>query len=196
MAITQQLDHAEQAAGLLLGVYQEKPRIRALLLSYVARCQELDNAIWGVIVKRLIDNAEAAQLDAIGRIVGEPRNGKVDALYRVYVLARIRINWSKGQPRDVIEVLRIVEAQAFRYREYYPASILVEYVGPPPSTTPAVLVDLAKQAKPAGVRLQLVAPTASNQFTVTPVGGASDPALGLGHLGSTTYGGFLSSVYA
>ncbi len=195
MAITQQLDHAEQAAGLLLGVYQEKPRIRALLLSYVARCQELDDAIWGVIVKRLIDNAEAAQLDAIGRIVGEPRNGKVDALYRVYVLARIRINWSKGQPRDVIEVLRIVEAQSFRYREYYPASILIEYLGLPPAALPTVLVDLAKQAKPAGVQLQLVAPTASNQFIVTTVGGSSAPTLGLGHFGSVIYGGYLSSAY-
>lgn len=155
MPITHITDHADQALLLLLEQYQDKPRLRGLLLSYVNRCQELEDAAWDVIIRRMIENAADAQLDTIGRIVGETRKGRADDLYRIWILARIAINKSHSHASDIITVLRIVEAEPFRYREFYPAAVLIEFTdalaGPPQD-----LRDIAEQTAAAGVRVDLV----------------------------------------
>jgi hypothetical protein len=155
MTIVKVEDHADQAVGLLIEQYQEKPRLEALLLSYIDEGQEIENALWDVYWKRLIDNAEGAQLDTIGRIVGEPRRSRPDATYRLYVLARIRVNWSHGHARDVIEVLRIVEPATFNFFEYYPAACDVEYDGAP-TASGQDLANLGGAAVAAGVRFGVV----------------------------------------
>lgn len=155
MGITRLTDHAEQALALLLSQYQDKPRLAALLSSYVRRCQELEDATWDVLTLRLIDDAADEQLDAIGRLVGEVRDGKDDATFRLFILTRIRINLSFGHADDVIDVLNLVETADFILREFYPATMVVEFLA---ATTrdATVLIGLARRAKSAGVRLQLV----------------------------------------
>jgi hypothetical protein len=155
MPITRIDDHAEQAVGLLIEQYQNKPRLEALLLSYVDEAQDLENAFWDVFWKRLIDNAEGAQLDTIGSIVGEARRSRPDSIYRLYVLARIRINWSHGHPRDVIEVLRIVDPATFTFFEQFPAACDVEYDGAP-AASGQDLANLGGAAVSAGVRFGVV----------------------------------------
>jgi hypothetical protein len=195
MTLAQVTDHAEQAPELLLEQYREKPRIKALLLSYVRRCQELDDAVWDVIVKRLIDDAENAQLDAIGRIVGEERDGKPDATYRIYIAARIRINRSHGHPGDVIDVIRLIEASAFRYLEYFPASADIEFTEPP-LAAPGHLLAIAQQARSAGVRLGLVASILADANSIigsteegelSNLQGGADDAETVGGVGANAY---------
>jgi hypothetical protein len=129
MALVKTDDHIDQAQGLLIDQYAERPRLAAFLASFSARCQEAEDMLWDVLWKRLIDNAEGHQLDMIGKIVGEPRRDRADNIYRLFVLARIRINWSQGTPNDVIDVVGLVQgsANSFRYREVYPASLEVVF---------------------------------------------------------------------
>jgi hypothetical protein len=148
-------NHWEQAQELLLEQYKRAPRFLAWLKSYVDRVQTLENAIWDVIVSRIVETAVGVQLDAIGNLVVEPRNGKSDEVYRLYVLARIRLNWSNGKAVDIIEVLRIVEAAGFRYLEYPPASIDVEYTSPP-AASGIDLAAIAQQARATPIRLGVV----------------------------------------
>jgi hypothetical protein len=123
-------DHEEQAYGLFLEQYSEKPRLAALLASYAQEIQELEDAIWAVRLGRFLDNAVGAQLDVIGKLVGEPREGRADNVYRVLITGKIRVNWSLGRPKDVIETVRAVQGpeNTHRYVSVFPASFEVVFL--------------------------------------------------------------------
>lgn len=156
MALTHITDHEAQAEELLLEQYKGKPRVLALLLSFIRRCQELEDAAWDVIVQRMIDHAEGAQLDAIGRIVGQVRGEQDDDTYRVYLTARIRVNHSVGTPNDLLDVLSLIETAAFEYTEHPPATTLILYEEP--ETVPQqALIDLLRATRATGTALFILA---------------------------------------
>jgi hypothetical protein len=156
MPLTKIEDHVQQGLGLLISQYRDKPRITALLSSYLRRVQELEDAIFDVLVARLIDNAVGVQLAAIGRIVGQTNEaGWDDDTYRLFIKARIRANQSNGHGDDVIDVLNLVEAADFVLSEVYPAAMYVDFIEAP-DAAPAILIELARRAKGGGVRLQLL----------------------------------------
>lgn len=155
MAYTKISTHVRDGLGLLLGQYKGRPRLAALISSYLRRVQELEDAAWDVRVKRFVDDAADAQLDAIGRIVGEQRLGRDDATFRLFILARIRVNMSFGHADDVIDVLNVVETADFVLHEYYPATMFAEY-SDDLTVDAVVLIEIARMAKSAGVRLQIL----------------------------------------
>ncbi len=58
---------------------------------------------------RAVDNAVGAQLTAIGKLVGQPRDGVTDdELYRRYVRARIATNKSDGVIDDILSIADLV----------------------------------------------------------------------------------------
>ncbi len=149
-------DHAEQGEALLLAQYRERPRLKALLFSYLRRVQEVEDAAFDLLAGRLIDGATGALLAVIGRIVGQPNEGGWDdTTYRTFVKARIRVNMSNGQGDDVIDVMNLVDGSDFVLREYFPALMLVDFAVPT-LIDPRILVILARDTKAAGVRLQLL----------------------------------------
>jgi hypothetical protein len=156
MPLTKIEDHAEQAEGLLLSQYKGKPRIKALLLSYIRRVQELEDAAFDLLVARLIDEATGYLLEVIGRIVGQANEGSWDDdTYRIFIKARIRVNQSNGHGDDIIDVLNLVETADFILSEVYPAAMYVDFEEPT-TVDPVILISLARGAKGAGVRLQLL----------------------------------------
>lgn len=149
-------DHVERGLALLLSQYREKPRIAALLSSYLRRVQELEDAIIDVEIARLIDNAVGYLLAAIGRIVGQANEGGWDDdTFRLFIKARIRANQSNGHADDVIDVLNLVEAADFVLSEVYPAAMYVDFVTET-DASPIILMELARRAKGGGVRFQML----------------------------------------
>ncbi len=49
--------------------------------------------------------SEGAQLDVIGRIVGQPRPGSDDETYRTYIAVRILANRSAGTPEEIYSIV-------------------------------------------------------------------------------------------
>jgi len=119
--------HTQQALGRLIEFWKNDVTIRGLMADYIDEVQELENAIWDVIVLRLPDFAAGVNLDTLGSIVGADREGRGDAQYRVRIKAQIRINSSFGRPKDVIGVLRMVESGRFRYVHVGPAEFRIDY---------------------------------------------------------------------
>lgn len=193
--LAQIADYAVEAESRPISQYQGRPRLLALILSYVNRCQELEDAAWDVILRRMIDNAEDSQLDTIGKIVGQLRNGQDDATYRIYITARIRINRSQGHPDDVIDVLQLIDSAVFSYSEFYPCAAWIEY-SEPPTASAAVLFDLARLAIASGVQLFLVAETQTDGFLFgdDTVGGQVDATHGLSNEAEST-GGYLAGIW-
>lgn len=205
-------DHTEQALGLLIGQYQDLPRMSGLVSAHTNRAQELEDITWDVINKRLLDytdrngnpaHAVGAQLDAIGRLVGRGRHGQDDATYLIYIRAQIYLNKSQGLRDQVIGLMTLVQSADFTYTEYYPGVVYLEFTEPtqtasPLAASPAVLLDLAQRAVSGGVRVYLVMPGtsgAANSFAFSNFGAANAHSRGFGQLGSMAYGGKLASEY-
>lgn len=70
--------------------------------------QSLELVLQQLLVERSIDTAIGAQLDIIGKIVGQPRNGLDDDTYRRYCRARIAANKSDGTVENLITVTDLV----------------------------------------------------------------------------------------
>lgn len=68
--------------------------------------QDLERAFQSILTILDIDNSEGAQLDTIGRIVGQPRSGLADATYRTYLRARIQANRSDGSSEELYDVFK------------------------------------------------------------------------------------------
>ena len=167
--IAQVNDHVAAGLALLIQQYQGAPRLEGLLTSYLNRVQELEDAIWSVILGRLIDYAIGVQLDVLGRLVGQRRDGAADEIYRTRIRARIAANRSLGTGDDLIRVALLASGSdpaLMFYSELQPATVHVELLQTDPTIAP-VVVELLRVAKAPGVALQLLFTeyAAANSFT-------------------------------
>jgi hypothetical protein len=153
--------HTPLALSRLIERWKGKPNLAALLASYTDQLQLLENVLWDIVTMRLPDYAAGTQLDTIGRIVGEPRQGQSDAQYRPRLKVRIRINQSFGTADDVIEVLQMLDpSSVFSYTELGSAAFAVEYSLPPTSAVVASQVPrLVSQTRAAGVGATVTIPS-------------------------------------
>lgn len=190
------LGHVETGLGRLIERWKAdvNPNFGALVSSVLEEIQEFENAAWIVIYGRMIDYAENAQLDMLGRIVGQDRSGLSDDAYRARIRVRIRINQSIGTPKDVIAVLRMLDPSRFRFTEFGAAAFRVDYLEPP--STAAVgsqIPAIVRDTRAAGVSGLVTMPVDRVDGRDCLHGSAYDPTLNVsvGHSSSydTTTGG-------
>lgn len=141
-------DLVEQGLNRLPSQFQGKPIVEGVLKSYLEQLELAQLDIFAILNGRGISTAIGAQLDLIGKIVGEARKGRTDEPYRQALYLRIFINNSEGTPNDLIQLLKIsTQASATGYWEHYPASVHLLTNGTIDSSLPSSL----KKAAPAGV---------------------------------------------
>jgi hypothetical protein len=102
------IDHVAGALSRLLEQFKNKPNVVALVSALVGVMQPLEAALWALYTQRQLATAFGAQLDVLGSIVGQPRNGLSDSDYARYLNARIATNVSDGRVEDLITVTRSV----------------------------------------------------------------------------------------
>lgn len=155
--MTRLLTHSVDAGRMLLTQFRGRPRIEAVAEAVGERAQGVEDVLWQVLTLRSLDSATGAQLDGIGAVIGEARQGRIDDVYRLYLRARIRLNISSGTGEDLLAILGLVLAGANRVRlvQTPPASLFVELTGAlvDPATDVASIVGAAISA---GVRVQLI----------------------------------------
>jgi len=154
-------DHVAAATSRLCEQFKTKPNIKNLLATLVAPAQALENALWQLLTQRTIDQAIGVQLDALGTIVGRPRDGVTDdEIYRRYVRAQISVNKSHGSVEDILTIARLVvndARAALIVRNEGVAAFTLIVVGVAMSdAVAAVLIKLTIRAAAAGVRPILV----------------------------------------
>lgn len=181
------VDHVAAAIDRL-PVQFRKPRIEAILRAVIAPLQRAENAFQELFDERGVDTAIGAQLDAIGFVVGQPRNGYDDDEYRRQVRARIATNKSRGTFADLIGVIGLViddAAATIRGRRSGTAAVRFNIEDVATSDAVAdILIGFLREAKAAGVRLTLITGSTppAGWFTWGAAG------LGFGDLGQTTGG--------
>lgn len=146
MLPTQSTTLDADAKALLISQFRGKPAIEGFLSAWIAPLQELENVLWDVINLRVLSVATNAQLDTLGDLVGEPRLGRTDTDYRAAIRVRIKVNRSKGQSEDVLQVAKLLDA-ACTYDEFAPLAWEVTSWNP---SSPGDFIRLLTQAKAAG----------------------------------------------
>ena len=107
MALTKKTDHVTEALGNYIQRFKNKPRLMALTTAYLEQIQDLEDALFQLITDRTIETAVGPQLDGIGSIVGEDREGRDDDDYRLAIRVRILLNLTDGTIEQVIEILKL-----------------------------------------------------------------------------------------
>lgn len=133
--------------------------IEKLVATLATPFQSLENALQQLLTERSVDTAVGAQLDVIGKLVGQPRNGLVDADYRRYVRARVATNRSTGVVDDLINITELIvyDDDAYIKVESQSIATVVLRVEDLAITTGVanILIDFLNDAVSAGVRVIL-----------------------------------------
>lgn len=101
--------HINDGLQLLTSQFKDKPIVVAMLTAFLKQVQDLENAIFDVHLKGVLDSAFGKTLDLIGSDVGQPRvNGLADNDYRPLIYAKIGQNISKGNPETLKSIYRFL----------------------------------------------------------------------------------------
>lgn len=132
-------------------------RIEALLAILVKPFQDVENAFVALNSLLSIELMGGVNLDAIGKILVQPRGGADDPTYRCYLRAKIVANRSTGRREDLIDVARLVlndpTLGVQLRREGTATARMLITGGAVTSAVAAVLCELVIPAAALGVRL-------------------------------------------
>ena len=85
--------------------FQNKPKLAAWMAMVGRQFDDLEQAFQSLLTLLNIDASNGAQLDNLGRVVGQPRQGVDDITYRLYLRARIKASHSSGTGEDIYVVI-------------------------------------------------------------------------------------------
>jgi hypothetical protein len=145
-----------------------KPRVAALIQSYLDQIQELEDATWEVLDARHVNTATGVHLDTLGAIVGQPRFTSDDDVYRSVIRAKIAANRSKGTTDSLINVVRLAGdvASPVQVTHVGPAVVRITLAEPVDAAGLAALAFILPKARAAGVRLGLLAAVDEDAFVI------------------------------
>lgn len=101
-------NYADIAIDRLIHQYKNKPKLEAILKAFASEIQELENTYFDLLEKRSFDTAIGYQLDRIGVILGETRQGLNDDEYRIRLKAKVFKNTSFGEPERIITLFKLL----------------------------------------------------------------------------------------
>jgi len=137
------------ALSRLTNQFSESPKLRGMVEAMVRPLQDALATIDQLRTERWPSTAIGVQLDGVGHIVGEPRNGRSDDEYRAAIAFRIFVNTSNATPGDLIQGLKtLTRADEIQYIEQYPATAMLFTGGP---TVPAGLQKTMQDLAPAAI---------------------------------------------
>lgn len=152
-------DHCADGLAVLIQEYRDSPVLQALICAFLVAVQDAEDDANALLTEVLsISDAVGSQLDLIGELVGEPRDGRADADYRRTLRVRILVNRSNGRAEDLIAVAdrwaELGEGESVEVAELYPHALRITLRADPGD--PVGLLGVLREAKAAGVSLALV----------------------------------------
>ena len=150
-------DHAVDAIKRLPFQHRDKTTITALLTALATPANAIETAFCQLLDERDIDNAAGDQLDVIGRVVGEARNGRSDDDYRRFVRARVATNRSSGTVEEILNIMDLVlndSAATIVNNQFFPAAFhIVVQDAAVTDTIAEIAAQFALEASADGVRV-------------------------------------------
>jgi len=148
-------DHVGVALGKLLHQFKNSTDLKNFFSALLSPLQTTEDDLMDLYSLRWPDSAVGLNLDTLGAIVGQPREGRTDSVYRLWIQARILINRSTGKADDSLKLLQLITDSGAEFHIYDqpPAGYLVE-IWNQTANIPAIF-ELLIEAKPAGVKIHL-----------------------------------------
>lgn len=148
-------NHTTVALQRLLDQFQGLPNWEALLGAIAEQAQNLETVGEQLATLPSIADSVGAQLDNIGDLIGEPRQGFSDAVYRLHLTARVFLNKGSGTIPEILRMFAtILEApEGLRLVERFPAAfeLHTEDAVAVPNDTAGYLARFLTEARAAGV---------------------------------------------
>lgn len=148
-------DHVARGLALLPAQFQTT-KTRALLTSWLAEFQEVEDALWD-LAEATLDTATGARLDQFAALLSEPRQGLTNDLLRKVLRARIVANRSQGRDADLAAMLALF-AVAYAVEDFPHATVLVTLDEFPGEGLPARVGALVRRVVAGGIGVQTVSP--------------------------------------
>lgn len=156
MTVTQITDHTAQALDRLRQQFRGKQNIEDVLTALLTGVQDAESAVYQLLTERSIYTASDATLDLLGGIVGQVRGDSDDTEYRRRILAKIKVNNSRGTIPDIVAIARLVVNDAdvtVTLANDGAAEFVVDLFGAAVADDVAtILIAFLQQASSAGVR--------------------------------------------
>lgn len=164
-------NHAAEAISHLIELFRNGPRNQSLLESVLSQSQELEDMLWALYYAFMVDTATGDQLDVLGRVVGETRQGRGDEDYRSAVRVRILVNSSSGTVPEMYAIAEgMVPSATVRVQEVAPMTLSIQFdtLG---SSSLRTVFTMLRQAKQGGVRLLVTYGGSVGAVDGDPLGG-------------------------
>jgi len=158
--ITKIDDHLLQALEALPSQHRDQANLEAFVTIIAEAAQQLEDGIYPLLLGRMIDTAIGVQLDMIGRIVRQPRNGLSDEQYRLRLKVRIATNRSRGTLNELLNIVALAllpDVALVVATPQYPAAIFFDIRDLPVSAELAsTIISFLRDGASAGVQIQMV----------------------------------------
>ena len=148
----------QKGKALLLQQFASSTALNCLLGAFLNQLDEISDQINRISDGKWTAIAEGNNLDVLGRIVGQPRDGLNDEMFFLWIKARILINRSSGTADEMIAILRLlleenVEVTIKEDGKEYAEIFFKKAIAPEKMKK---IFRLLLSAKPLGARLQIV----------------------------------------
>ena len=175
----------------------QKPNFLKLVGIFSSELQLLEDSTQQVLLNTKINTAAGINLDRLGQILDEPRDGRGDEVYRTAIRNAVFEKAKHGGINDLISVMRIQipDAITVTIDEYYPntALIFVEVVDPATITEGPLIAEAIRLAKQAAVEVDAVAIESEAYFLFSTTTLTTPASRGFSSLSDPT-GGILGGL--
>lgn len=166
-------EHVAQGLSRLLTQFHDSPNLKEIARSYLNQIQEIEIVVFSLMAERYVDTAIGAQLDGVGRVVGEPRAGRTNTDYRVAIKGRITRNAADSKIEDLIALfVLLLPGYTFEVADgpgpaAFRLTVVEALPAPPAAPSPDVLASQLLEAKGAGIRATMLFSEADRADTFT-----------------------------
>lgn len=139
----------------LIADFRSQPNISGVLSTWIRRGLATDDEVIDVIDARTLDGATGVNLENLGALVGEAREGRNDATLRAAIRLRIRTNRSQGRVSDLFEIVNLLVPDNWSFLEVPYGYFAVLLYGASSATVQALALALSR-SKPLGHQGELI----------------------------------------
>ncbi len=159
MTLIKKTNHVLEAVGNFVEQFKGKSKLAAYLTTFIEQVQDLEDAFFQVLEERGVETSTGVQLDGLGEVIGEEREGRTDGIYRQAIKGRIVLNVDDSSTEDVIRLISVIASDKKAHLvEYYPAGFTITIDAPVylSNFDPVQAGKTLQSGKPAGVKAQLI----------------------------------------
>ncbi len=178
------VDHLARMRAGLIQQFKGLPNLDAFVHAFGDQLNDVEEFFGQLLVLQTLQESVGVQLDRLGVLLGQGRNGLGDGDYRTILQARIVQYRANGTIEDIIQILLILGgAGSVVISESFPARFQALVYGLNAVVSNSDLAAAVLQTKLAGVRVDVFVPSPTNpQFTFDHVIDSTHAGFDQGHL--------------